>query len=182
MSAHKFRLTPVTPDDIEAILSWHYPPPYDVYGGSVDEAPEFDAAAEMRDTRSPHFAARIIGDEGRELQPPLAFFACGTSCEVGSEPDAPAEPHLRRADGSITIGLGLRPDITGQGMGLGLVEAGLDYARDHYQPSAFRLFVYAWNQRAIRVYERAGFAATGCAGPMDAAGLPAFIEMWRAAQ
>jgi [ribosomal protein S18]-alanine N-acetyltransferase len=181
VSGHDFRLTPVTLDDIEAILAWHYPPPYQVYDASADEPPEFDAAAEMCDLRNPHFAARLAGEAGWERQPPAGFFAFGSACEVGSEPDAPGEPHLRRADGSITIGLGLRPDLTGRGLGLGLVEAGLAHARDHYQPSGFRLFVYAWNLRAIQVYERAGFAAVGRAGAPGPDGRPAFIEMWREA-
>jgi ribosomal-protein-alanine N-acetyltransferase len=35
--------------------------------------------------------------------------------------------------------------------------AGLEFARERYAPARFRLAVAAFNQRAIRVYERAGF-------------------------
>ena len=59
----------------------------------------------------------------------------------------------------LEIGLGLRPDLTGQGLGLAFVNAGLDYARAHFAPRRFQLVVAAFNTRAIRVYERAGFAA-----------------------
>jgi [ribosomal protein S18]-alanine N-acetyltransferase len=37
------------------------------------------------------------------------------------------------------------------------VRAGLRFALEVYSPPAFRLTVAAFNRRAIRVYERAGF-------------------------
>ncbi|HEU0026213.1 MAG TPA: GNAT family protein, partial [Ktedonobacterales bacterium] len=88
-------------------------------------------------------------------------------------------PHLYRADGSITIGLGLRPDLTGRGLGMPFVEAGMALARERFHPTGFRLFVYAWNRRAITVYERVGFSMVGRAGAPDSDGQPAFIEMTR---
>ena len=51
----------------------------------------------------------------------------------------------------------MRPDLTGRGLGEEFVHAGLRFAREVYSPPAFRLTVAAFNRRAIRVYERAGF-------------------------
>lgn len=167
--------------DAEAILRWRYAPPYETYNAPAGEPVDVDALAEMLDARSPHFGMRLALGPGGESREPAGFFAFGSSCEVGDEPDAPPEPHLLRADGSITIGLGLRPDLTGRGLGLAFVEAGLALARERYQPAVFRLFVYAWNLRAITVYERAGFRAIRRAGALGADGLPAFIEMLRGA-
>ena len=62
---------------------------------------------------------------------------------------------------ALEYGLGLRPDLTGRGFGLGFFRAGLAFGRERYRPPFVRLFVAAFNERAIKVYERAGFRETG---------------------
>lgn len=59
--------------------------------------------------------------------------------------------------GVVEIGLAMRPDLTGRGLGLSFVQAGLDFARHRYAPTRFTLDVATFNVRAQRVYERAGF-------------------------
>ena len=61
----------------------------------------------------------------------------------------------------LDFGLGLRPDLTGRGLGLEFFRAGLEFGRARYAPERMRLHVAAFNERAIRVYERAGFRETG---------------------
>jgi [ribosomal protein S18]-alanine N-acetyltransferase len=58
---------------------------------------------------------------------------------------------------ALDYGLGLRPDLTGQGRGLEFFLAGLTFARERYRPAQVFLHVAAFNERARRVYERAGF-------------------------
>jgi RimJ/RimL family protein N-acetyltransferase len=62
---------------------------------------------------------------------------------------------------ALEYGLGLRPDLTGRGLGLDFFRAGLEFGRRLYRPSLIRLHVAAFNRRAIAVYERAGFRETG---------------------
>jgi ribosomal-protein-alanine N-acetyltransferase len=57
----------------------------------------------------------------------------------------------------LDYGLGLRPDLTGQGRGLEFFLAGLGFAHERFHPEQVFLHVAAFNQRARRVYERAGF-------------------------
>jgi ribosomal-protein-alanine N-acetyltransferase len=66
-----------------------------------------------------------------------------------------------KGDGALEIGLGLRPDLTGQGLGLEFFRAGLDFARAQFRPERIVLNVAEFNERAIAVYERAGFRRTG---------------------
>jgi [ribosomal protein S18]-alanine N-acetyltransferase len=57
----------------------------------------------------------------------------------------------------LDYGLGLRPDLTGRGLGLDFFLAGLAFARERYRPRRVFLHVAEFNVRAVRVYERAGF-------------------------
>ena len=57
----------------------------------------------------------------------------------------------------LDYGLGLRPDLTGRGLGLDFFLAALAFARDRYRPRRVFLHVAAFNERARFVYERAGF-------------------------
>src|SRR5216117_707294 len=61
----------------------------------------------------------------------------------------------------VRSGLGLRPDLTGRGLGERMVQAQLEYAREHWSPQTFRLFVAAFNERAISLYGRLGFREVG---------------------
>lgn len=57
----------------------------------------------------------------------------------------------------IELGVGMRPDLMGHGLGLGMMLASMDYARALLHPATFSLTVATFNTRAITVYERAGF-------------------------
>jgi [ribosomal protein S18]-alanine N-acetyltransferase len=63
-----------------------------------------------------------------------------------------------KKEGTLEIGLGLRPDLTGRGLGASFLAAGLEFARARFAPKRFTLAVATFNERAIRVYERAGFS------------------------
>jgi RimJ/RimL family protein N-acetyltransferase len=64
-------------------------------------------------------------------------------------------------DGTVEIGIGLRPDLVGRGLGESFMQRELDYAREQWAPRRFRLHVAAWNARAIQLYERLGFREVG---------------------
>ena len=68
---------------------------------------------------------------------------------------------FEKQDEAVLIGLGLRPDCTGKGLGQAFVEAGLEYAKQKFDPAAFRLSAAAFNRRAISVYEKVGFKPNG---------------------
>jgi RimJ/RimL family protein N-acetyltransferase len=57
----------------------------------------------------------------------------------------------------LDYGLGLRPDRVGEGVGLEFFRLGLKYAHEHYRPRRVYLHVAEFNERARKVYERAGF-------------------------
>ena len=144
---------PTTAEAARALATWRYPAPYATY--NIGDAPA--AFAEMLDARSPWFVAH--DHDKKEAGGALMGYCCfGTAAEVGWE----GEPRLwTTEDRTLSVGLGLRPDLTGQGLGLPFFETVLDFAIQRFAPEAFRLFVLPFNQRAIRVYERAGFRQIG---------------------
>ena len=122
------------------IQAWHYDGPYALY----DIGPSKEALQAFLDPQNAYHAI----DDGAGG---LVAYAC-------FGPDARVRGGDYEAD-ALDVGLGLRPDLTGHGHGLALVEAILDFARGAFAPTAFRLTVAAFNQRALCVYERAGFQA-----------------------
>jgi RimJ/RimL family protein N-acetyltransferase len=162
----RLTFTPMSEADARAIAGWRYDGPYSIYN-IEDEAD----LSEMLDRRSPHYA---VYDANRSL---VGFFAYGTAAEVTDM----GAPTLYGEGKSITVGLGLRPDLTGQGLGEAFVVAGLDFAWRQFAPSGFRLFVLSFNQRAMRVYERAGFMRVRTVHIRNIHGERDFMEMWREA-
>ncbi|MCA1058965.1 GNAT family N-acetyltransferase [Rossellomorea aquimaris] len=80
-------------------------------------------------------------------------------------------------DGTIEIGLGMKPGMTGKGKGQEFTEAGLEFARSKYSPSAFSLSVATFNQRAIKVYKKSGFTALGTFIQKTNGGSHEFLKM-----
>jgi RimJ/RimL family protein N-acetyltransferase len=62
---------------------------------------------------------------------------------------------------ALEIGLGLRPSLTSRGLGFDFLRAGVSFARSHFGAERIVLNVASFNERAIKVYERAGFRRTG---------------------
>lgn len=60
-------------------------------------------------------------------------------------------------DGPLDIGVGLRPDVTGRGLGAEVIGAVLDFARAEFAPPGFRATIASFNGRALRAAEKAGF-------------------------
>jgi len=79
---------------------------------------------------------------------------------VGSAGLHPAGPQLRRRH-AMMLGISVLPSSQGQGVGQALMAALLDYADNWAQVLRIELTVYHDNQRAIRLYERHGFAPEG---------------------
>ena len=79
---------------------------------------------------------------------------------------------------TVEIGLGLRPDLTGKGLGLQFFLEGVAFAHDRFPDRRVTLNVAAFNERAITVYERARFRRTGGhVRTFDRWGEVPFIEM-----
>jgi ribosomal-protein-alanine N-acetyltransferase len=130
MPAYRFRK--MRDEEATRISGWHYEPPYDFYDATSDP----DDLRELFDPKRRKDAYFSVFDEEGVL---VGFF------------------QFERAGNTVDVGLGMRPDLTGQGLGIEYLLAGLKFARERFSPERFTLYVATFNERAILVYERAGF-------------------------
>jgi GNAT superfamily N-acetyltransferase len=123
-----------------AIVTWRYEAPYEVYSLNIGDADEV-----VRCFLDPANAYHTIVDSGGRL---VAYCCFGPDAQVpGGDYDYPA----------LDVGLGVRPDLTGQGLGHAFIRAVLSFAWQEFAPSAFRVTVAEFNKRAQRVWTAAGF-------------------------
>lgn len=59
--------------------------------------------------------------------------------------------------GTIDIGLAMKPNLVGKGVGLEFLKEGIEFARNEFEANTITLSVAKFNQRAITVYKRVGF-------------------------
>jgi [ribosomal protein S18]-alanine N-acetyltransferase len=95
-------------------------------------------------------------DDGRPVKNPERFFSVRDDAGrlVGFF-------YFERRGASVFYGLGMRPELTGRGLGLEFVRTGIEVARQRYGRRRIVLDVAEFNVRAMRVYERAGFRVSG---------------------
>ncbi|MFC4810429.1 GNAT family N-acetyltransferase [Paenibacillus sp. GCM10023250] len=135
-----FRLADMNRGAAAEILGWRYEAPYDFY----NNAPSDEAADELL---AGGYAA-VLGPGG-EL---AGFFCAGAAAQV---------PNGAYAYGGdwLDIGLGMKPELTGRGLGTPFFAAVLRFADELYGERPKRLTVAAFNRRAIRLYAKFGFRA-----------------------
>lgn len=71
--------------------------------------------------------------------------------QLGTFPNSPRRRHVGR------IGMGVRDDYQGQGVGTALVQAAVDLADNWLNLRRLELEVYTDNDPAVRLYQRFGF-------------------------
>jgi [ribosomal protein S18]-alanine N-acetyltransferase len=132
----RFAVRPLTQADAEAVAAWRYPGEYAFY----------DFAAEPADLE-------LLLDPGRRRD---SFHAAD-----GEDGRLAGFFQVEQRSEGVELGLGLRPDLCGRGLGEGFTRLGIDLIRELHGPVRITLAVAAFNARAITVYERCGFAETG---------------------
>lgn len=78
---------------------------------------------------------------------------------------------------AIEIGLGLRPDLCGKGVGKGFVDQAVSFIEGHYQFDKLVMHVAVFNQRAVKVYRSCGFRDAGLIEQSSNGGVYEFLIM-----
>jgi ribosomal-protein-alanine N-acetyltransferase len=130
-------LRPLEDADARAIVTWRYDGPYAVYNQQAD------ALARLLNPEHRYHAVESPAGE-------LIGFCC-----FGADARVPGGTYQDQA--ALDVGGGLRPDLTGQGHGIAFFRAILDFGRERFAAGTFRVTVAAFNRRAIRMCQWAGF-------------------------
>lgn len=134
--APDMRVVTMTPEYAADILTWRYPAPYDCYDISGVE-PAF-----LLNPGNGFFA--LVSDSDQLI----GFRSFGADGRVpGGDYD----------ESALDTGGGLRPSLTGQGLGRQAITTGLEFGRHLFAPRAFRVTVASFNSRALRVVTALGF-------------------------
>jgi len=128
---------PLTDADRTAIAQWRY-------GGELSLYSPGEGAAELR---APDHVA-LASPEGELL-------GYGT---LGLEAQVPGGAYGDSTD-ALDLGLGLRPDLVGHGLGADALAAVIAHARQHGGTTRFRATVASANGRATALVMHAGFEA-----------------------
>lgn len=135
-----FTFKVLDPASADAILAWRYPAPYDIYNADPNDL-EVDRA-NLLDPVNLYFG---VWNAENTL---IGFRNYGPDAQV------PGGDYLLEA---LDLGGGLRPDLTGRGLGPPFMQAAFDFARSTFKPAVFRATVAAFNMRARTVCERVGY-------------------------
>lgn len=149
----QFNLIPMNAEHARQIVEWKYDGPYAFY--------DYDKEADhILDSTKWGRSLFAVTNSAGELCGELTVWFQNAADERVSQDDIDAG---RLAGCELWIGFGMRPDLTGQGLGLAFVQACADFAVQFarhqcgYTGDSIHLGVYQFNQRAIKTYERAGF-------------------------
>jgi RimJ/RimL family protein N-acetyltransferase len=131
---------PITESAAHAILAWRYDEPYALYD-LTDEALPI-----LLESSNRYFAAY-------EAEGSLVGFCC-----FGAEAQVPGGDYA--GANLLDVGIGMRPDLTGRGLGPSFMTAVLRLAGRQGWQHGFRVTIAAFNGRSRRMHERLGFRET----------------------
>ena len=133
---------PMDADGARTLIGWRYPPPYQIYQLDLSPAHIGEAVAFLTDPLNAY--CRIEQADGS-----IEAFCCfGLDAQVDGGD---------YSDDALDLGMGVRPDLTGQGRGVIYATAVVQHALESYAPTILRVTIAEFNQRAQRVWQKAGF-------------------------
>ena len=138
-----YQIIPMTREQAEIIITWNYEPPFGVY----DLKPE-----DLNGLLNPEYRYHQVVDKERDL---VGYCCYGKDAQVPGGDYSSGELEI------MDIGVGMRPDLTGQGRGSGFLGAVLNYGTASYSPGTFRATIAGFNQRSLRTFQALGFEIKG---------------------
>ena len=139
----QIRYRPAEKKYAREFVNWEYQPPYDVYNCPPDEIG--DAVQYNIDPTNNVYS---MFDQSETL---IGY------CSYGRDAQVPGGDYSEEA---LDIGLMIKPELTGQGLGTVFAEEVIRNGVNRNAPKKLRVTIAAFNKRAMRVWEKNGFKQT----------------------
>lgn len=137
-------IQPINETAVRQFLHWKYESPYNIYDMSQKDEPDVPRA--LAYFLNPAYEFYLLYDETNDL---VGFFSFGSDAQVPGGDYAPD---------AVDIGLAVRPDHTGRGLGIHFAKTAVSHAIATHHPPQLRVTIAEFNVRAQKVWQRLGFA------------------------
>ena len=139
-----FNFQPISVRDAQEIAGWRYPSPYHVYN--------MEDTTQLLNPALHYYVSRLD-------QRAAAFVSYGEDARV---------PGFDYDDSCLDVGWGLRPDLTGRGLGESFLGQVMDFVRSRTESERLRVSVMASNERCQKACRSVGFICSeGFVRPSD---------------
>lgn len=128
----KFAFEPISSMDAAEIAGWRYPSPYCLYN--------IEHTGHLLDPSLHYFVSR--------LNDRVTAFLC-----YGEDARVPGFPY---DDSCVDVGGGLRPDLTGRGLGESFLRQAIGFVQSRTGDKPIRVSVVAFNERCQKVCRSVG--------------------------
>jgi len=142
-SPAKIEYRPADEESARAFLQWQYEPPYDIYNCPPEQIEEY-----VQYNSDPQNNVYAMFDEHGEL---IGY------CSYGADARVPGGDY---SEDALDIGLMVKPELTGQGLGAEFASQVIQNGIKTHDPEKLRVTIAAFNHRAMRVWEKNGFRQT----------------------
>ena len=140
MSDWQITYRPADKKSAREFVRWEYEPPYDVYNCPQEEVER--AIQYNVDPKNNVYA--MFNQDGKLIG----------YCSYGQDAQVPGGDY---SEAALDIGMMLKPELTGQGLGSTFAEEIIRNGLAQYDLKKLRVTIAAFNQRAIRTWEKNGF-------------------------
>lgn len=133
---------PTDEASVREFLQWKYEPPHEIYN-YLPEYIEEDLVYHLdpaNNIYSMYHNDNLVG-----------------YCSFGQDGRVPGGDYSEQA---VDIGLMIKPELTGQGLGSEFVRDVIRFSMTQFNPNKLRVTILLTNLRAIRVWEKNGFRKT----------------------
>lgn len=134
-----YKVEPMSLEYAHLISEWVYSDEYSIYS--------FDNDKETIDELMNGQYFSCVDSENNLI----GYFCFGTLAQI------PTIEGNAYDEDMLDIGLGLKPELCGHGLGSLFMQTGINYSKQNLQAKKLRLSVACFNHRAIKLYEKLGF-------------------------